>query len=438
MRIVLQWMVALLVCKATSFNEKGVLMEKGYFAAAWGDITKSPGWASILLRLGALCLVPVFGVIVLYGYLFSWARDISWNVHRPLPKRLLANEDGALYRRGFFTLVVALVFSLVLGLASSLFSACASVPFAFGMRGDYLLAATGVLLWLVVTSADIALAFLSALFIWVGSMRVALYGTLSSGFQIRKIWAMMRYDFIGLLRILGMNIVVGAIICFAALAVGAFLVLFCSGLIWLISGDSLSTMFAAILLAAIGAVFAVALLFASALQNALTVRALGYWTRQFEVSKWNGQEDPMPFERASNGGSGADEAHDPAVGSKAEAPSPNASVNEARYDRSKAQAAVSPIPNSDADFVAQVAPFKKPGQDITSPACRSAEEARSNSDHSLAVDAHDGRDITESVTNEEVRTKPFPSDSDSSNRNPFPSAEEESAGSSREEGRRII
>ena len=67
-------------------------MEKGYFAAAWGDVTKSPGWASVVLRLGLLCLIPIFGVVVMYGYLFSWARDIAWNVHRPLPRKIFANE----------------------------------------------------------------------------------------------------------------------------------------------------------------------------------------------------------------------------------------------------------------------------------------------------------------------------------------------------------
>lgn len=67
-------------------------MEKGYFVAAWGDVTKSPGWALILLRLGLLCLVPVFGIVVVYGYLFSWARDIAWNVHRPLPRKIFGQR----------------------------------------------------------------------------------------------------------------------------------------------------------------------------------------------------------------------------------------------------------------------------------------------------------------------------------------------------------
>ena len=62
-------------------------MEKGYFSAAWGDITKSPGWFSKMLRMGLLCFIPIFGVLVVYGYLYGWARDIAWNVHRPMPEK---------------------------------------------------------------------------------------------------------------------------------------------------------------------------------------------------------------------------------------------------------------------------------------------------------------------------------------------------------------
>ena len=81
-------------------------MEKGYFSAAWGDITKSPGWFSKILRMGLLCLIPIFGLLVVYGYLYGWARDIAWNVHRPMPDKIFGNEDGNLYKRGFFILVI--------------------------------------------------------------------------------------------------------------------------------------------------------------------------------------------------------------------------------------------------------------------------------------------------------------------------------------------
>ena len=201
-------------------------MEKGYFAAAWGDVTKSPGWASVVLRLGLLCLIPIFGVVVMYGYLFSWARDIAWNVHRPLPRKIFANEDGSLYRRGFFIFVVALVFSLVPELVNLFIGM--SAGFSFGgtaLYGSYVPALFGSMIWLAGNSASLALSFLAALFFWVGAMRVSLYGTLSSGFQIQKIWVMMKHDFIGLLRIVGMAILVAVAIAFSAMVLALFFVL---------------------------------------------------------------------------------------------------------------------------------------------------------------------------------------------------------------------
>ena len=35
---------------------------------------------------------------------------------------------------------------------------------------------------------------------------------------------------------------------------------------------------------------------ASVFCTAMVVRAMGYWTRQFDVPRWRGQNDPMPFE----------------------------------------------------------------------------------------------------------------------------------------------
>ena len=141
-------------------------MEKGYFAAAWGDVTKSPGWASVVLRLGLLCLIPIFGVVVMYGYLFSWARDIAWNVHRPLPRKIFANEDGSLYRRGFFIFVVALVFSFVPELVNLFIGM--SAGFSFGgtaLYGSYVPALFGSMIWLAGNSASAALYFIHI--IWI-------------------------------------------------------------------------------------------------------------------------------------------------------------------------------------------------------------------------------------------------------------------------------
>ena len=40
---------------------------------------------------------------------------------------------------------------------------------------------------------------------------------------------------------------------------------------------------------------------ASAFAVVMQARAVGYWTRQFDVPAWRGQDDPMPFEMASSG-----------------------------------------------------------------------------------------------------------------------------------------
>lgn len=338
-------------------------MEKGYFAAAWGDVAKSPGWASVLLRLGLLCLVPVFGVVVMYGYLFSWARDIAWNVHRPLPKKIFANEDGSLYKRGFFIFVVGLVFSLVPEIVNLFIGM--SVGFSFGgtaLYGSYVPALFGSMVWLAGNSASVALSFFAALFFWVGAIRVSLYGTLSSGFQIQKIWAMMKHDFIGLLRIVGMAILIAVAIAFSAIVLALFFALICSGLIWLMSSGSSTSMVAAVLIVLLGAAFLALLLFASALQNALVFRALGYWTRQFDVSLWSGQDDPMPFECNDMQNSTNVSAHQ---GFVAQCAPTSSHVSGAAYS---GESSVGPIPSGVPSGYVQTAPFAGADKPIAQPA----------------------------------------------------------------------
>lgn len=357
-------------------------MEKGYFAAAWGDVAKSPGWASVLLRLGLLCLVPVFGVVVMYGYLFSWARDIAWNVHRPLPKKIFANEDGSLYKRGFFIFVVGLVFSLVPEIVNLFIGM--SVGFSFGgtaLYGSYVPALFGSMVWLAGNSASVALSFFAALFFWVGAIRVSLYGTLSSGFQIQKIWAMMKHDFIGLLRIVGMAILIAVAIAFSAIVLALFFALICSGLIWLMSSGSSTSMVAAVLIVLLGAAFLALLLFASALQNALVFRALGYWTRQFDVSLWSGQDDPMPFECNDMQNSTNVSAHQ---GFVAQCAPTSSHVSGAAYS---GESSVGPIPSGVPSGYVQTVPFAGADEPI-------AQSAQAPHDSEPLAQSSEGNDGT--------------------------------------------
>ncbi len=290
-------------------EERYGLMEKGYFAAAWGDVTKSPGWISKLLRLGLLLLVPIFGQVVAYGYLYGWARDIAWNVHRPLPAKIFGNEDGNLYKRGFFIFLVALVFSLVPGAFNCLSHLVSGTALVGGslnltMNGSYYSYAPlmgGVFFSMVLGLFSFVLALAVAFFAWVGSMRTALYGTLSAGFQLNKIWAMLRYDFPGLLRIFAMALIVGLVIGFF-LMVALFMFVLVG--VVMVSAASVGgsgafsvALFGVGVFSLFGIAFLLLSLFCIALCDALVIRALGYWTRQFEVSRWGGQEDPMPFEQ---------------------------------------------------------------------------------------------------------------------------------------------
>lgn len=269
-------------------------MQKGYFAASWGDIINSPGWFSKFLKLGLLCFIPVFGVIVAFGYLYGWAREIAWNIHRPMGERIFANEDGTLYKRGLYIFVISFVFSLAPTFFSFLSNFITGVSIGVGVS----LSSIGGSLFLVIltTLVGIVLSLLVEFFVYVGSMRTSIYTTLSSGFQLGKIWAMIRYDFTGLLRILAMSIVVGLVVSAIIGIIAVVLVLLGVFAATLVHGSEaiIAVMFLGILFVVFGCLV---FFFLWMFQEALVARALGYWMRQFEVSSWGGQEDLMPFEK---------------------------------------------------------------------------------------------------------------------------------------------
>ncbi len=284
-------------------------MQIKYLSTAWNDIRQSPGWLAKALLLGLVACIPIFGWIVVYGYLYGWARDMAWGVHAPLPARIFGNEDGKLYSRGFFVLVIAFVFSLLPGVIEVIGVIIGSGPFWFWGHSGYGFGLFSVGIGGLVFVASIAAMFFVVLFSWVGSMRMSIYGRLSAGFQFGKIWSMVRHDFGGLLRILGMAIVlaIGIGVVVAVLALVVVLVAFLVGVLATggnlninapyLSGPVLGLTFAvggvSILLSAVagygGMVVAVFTIM-------MVTRALGYWTRQFDVPAWRGQDDPMPFE----------------------------------------------------------------------------------------------------------------------------------------------
>lgn len=284
-----------------------------YFKLAWNDLRNSPGWVGKVALLSLVMCIPVFGAIVLYGYAYGWARDIAWGLHEPLPRRIFGNEDGRLYSRGFFVLVLAFVCAIIPTLAHEVLFALLGVPgtsLLYGgdaaSFGSWLaLAPFAGLVFLLGFVAELALQCFTTLFSWVGSMRISIYDRLSAGFQPGKVWRMIRHDWKGLvgilLRIIAASIVVGIVSAFVVMFGILVAFVFGVGFATSASGGSPEVLApAAIVLGLVLALLFVAFVFALlCVSTALFLagaRAVGCWTYQFDVASWRGQDDPMPFE----------------------------------------------------------------------------------------------------------------------------------------------
>lgn len=298
-------------------------MGQGYFSRAWRALLATKNWFGKICLLALVSLVPIFGTIVVFGYLYGWARDAAWGMDNPLPDRIFGNEDGRLYRRGFFALVI----SFVVGLGAAAFffigAALIDVVASFAMmlfdgpvfagHGDssLMMFSAFSLMWLLgVMFVSLALSLAVQFFVWAGTMRMSVYDTLGSGFQLSRIGAMLRKDPLGMLKIFLMQLLV-------SFALGIFVVLVWCMVVFvgLLIGMSVMgaggaagmSSYGFDVLAVVGtlavALFAIGLVYltcvGSIIIQALVCRSLGYWTAQFDVPHWGAQDQPLPFERAS-------------------------------------------------------------------------------------------------------------------------------------------
>ena len=283
-------------------------MAVGYFKSAWRDITSSPGWMGKACLLALVSFIPVFGQIVLFGYLFGWARDIAWGVSGPLPSRIFGNEDGKLYSRGLFAWVISLICSLLPLAVEVLWMIPASGMALFGLGSHgysplLVFGMGGMVSTVLVVAATVA----ASLFWLVGSLRMSIYGRLGSGLQFGRIFSMIRHDAGGALRLVGMYVACAAVVVAAIVAVALVAMLLLAGLMipvagfsGLISGEWVAGLFVAggVLLFFVPLMLLVVFVaeVLVVLMYALIVRAGGYWLQQFDVPAWRGQDDPTPFE----------------------------------------------------------------------------------------------------------------------------------------------
>ena len=275
-------------------------MQTGYFSAAWNDVKSSQGWLGKMFLLGLIAFIPVFGPVVLLGYAFGWARDIAWGVHMPMPARIFGNEDGLLYRRGLIVLAICIVCCVIIpGALEGCWDALAGRGLSNVSHAVWGGAGSAAIVSPVYSLFSLAVSLASVMFFLVASMRASIYGRLGPGFQVPRLWAMMRHDMKGLLRAIVPAVVtgiVGSLLVGGVISVGAY-GLFSSGT----APDMMFVVTAGMCLVVVCLALAVVVSAASAFAVVMQARAVGYWTRQFDVPAWRGQDDLMPFEMASCG-----------------------------------------------------------------------------------------------------------------------------------------
>ena len=281
-------------------------MQFEYFKTTWNDIRHSPKWFGKLCLLALLNFVPVFGQMVAYGYSYAWAREMAWGVHQPMPANIFCNEDGKFWRRGWFLFVISFVFLLIPGIITyagqimQQYAGGNTAASVYGVAPQHIDLSLYMYGFLVYSLGVLISTVIRYFFVGIAFMRATIYDRLSAGFQLGKIWKMLRYDTKGILKIFGMNLIV-SILMFLAFMVAMFVVVvpiaiaIAAGTASASESASMALLFFVVftLVLALAYFFIVGLAF----QEVLNARALGYWTLQFNVAQWGGQDDPMPFER---------------------------------------------------------------------------------------------------------------------------------------------
>lgn len=310
-----------------------------YFRTSYGDIKGSKGWFGKICLLGLIEFIPIFGQMTVYGYAWEWAHKAAWGVDTPMPKKIYSRPGSKMLRWGWFALVIAFLIALIPGIVMSIGSWFSSMGMETGIytaTGRYMVVSPGnfgfaALGW-VVNVIGIVLAVFACVISWVGTIRMTMYDRLGTGLQIGKIWAMIKQDFGGIMRIFGMvilfeiigGIIIGIIVAIIlALVLGATLtplILMAS------SGGYPDSAIVGYLVTLVMTMLPLLLLISyvwfvySVFVQLLLARAVGYWTRQFNVAAWGTKDDPLPFEVAGGQPDAPHPPHAPAGASEMPAP----------------------------------------------------------------------------------------------------------------------
>ncbi|MHB1342134.1 MAG: DUF4013 domain-containing protein [Coriobacteriia bacterium] len=155
--------------------------------AAWTAFFGDPAWFKRTALAAVIAFVPYVGSVAIMGFSMRHTRDVAWGRGQTLPEW---REFDKHLKSGFFGFVAMLVYTVPLTLAFSVIFAAVIVA------GIAAVAESGELALIVPLVLVFALLMLISTVLggalWAVITHVALYDTISSGFEFKVIWARTR------------------------------------------------------------------------------------------------------------------------------------------------------------------------------------------------------------------------------------------------------
>lgn len=251
-----------------------------YMDRAWNDLATDDDWWKATLVLGFMNCVPIIGQIIMFGYLFDWAKEAAWGMHTPLSRKL--GDLGRCARYGFLACWVMLIWIAPVVIVGLLLG---------------LIPVVGPILRFLVELFAVLVAALAA----AGAFRSIIYERVMPGLQIRRVFRMFRRDPGGF----GQSFCV-ILLVIPLLAAALFIVLlptlpFIDVIVSMASAKVLGTDLVPLALwgvvtIVVSLIVWIAGAIVSAFISALYMRSLGYWMEQFKPDTWRSPSAPMPFE----------------------------------------------------------------------------------------------------------------------------------------------
>lgn len=201
------------------------------YRRAFADIRRDPHWKRKLALGVLIALVPYLGTVWMLGWEMQYQRNVAWGDDGRIPEWSDFTGQALLGLKAF---LAVLPYSLVLSAVTTPPLVAGLILFSVGVDSDPasggIALAIGLVVWfLLLVALTIGLLPLTGSVM----LRVSLFGTIESGFQLKETWRLMREAKADLLKAWGFStlnigITYGAMLAFTALIGAAGLLAFTS------------------------------------------------------------------------------------------------------------------------------------------------------------------------------------------------------------------